>query len=72
MSTVRVVGDPHQRCERIGMLVGSIGGDRQISLVVHFDDASSAASTLAVLAHSAELLSLVSVSLFSSHPFFTQ
>jgi putative NIF3 family GTP cyclohydrolase 1 type 2 len=30
LSTVRVVGEPQQRCERIGMLVGSIGGDRQI------------------------------------------
>ena len=30
MSTVRVIGEPEQRCERIGLLVGSIGGDRQI------------------------------------------
>lgn len=30
MSTIRVIGDPQQRAERIGMLVGSIGGDRQI------------------------------------------
>ena len=30
MSTVRVIGEPQQRCERIGMLVGSIGGDHQI------------------------------------------
>jgi putative NIF3 family GTP cyclohydrolase 1 type 2 len=30
MSTVRVIGEPQQRCERIGMLLGSPGGERQI------------------------------------------
>ena len=35
MTTVRVIGEPHQRCERIGMLVGSIGGDRQIQAFHH-------------------------------------
>lgn len=32
VSTVRVIGEPQQRCERIGMLLGAIGGDRQIQM----------------------------------------
>ena len=30
LKNVRVVGEPQQRCERIGLLVGSPGADRQI------------------------------------------
>jgi putative NIF3 family GTP cyclohydrolase 1 type 2 len=37
MSTVRVVGEPQQRCERIGMLIGSLGGDRQIQAFHHWN-----------------------------------
>lgn len=37
LTTIRLMGDPQQRCERIGLLVGAMGGEAQIQVFHHWN-----------------------------------